>query len=185
VENKVEATNKKSSNEGKKENGAAGSKLKPKHCYEHPRPAVTVDIILFYREDERIDVLLIKRAREPFKGRWAFPGGFVDNDESLEAAAARELREETGIDRVRLTQVGAFGDPGRDPRGHTISVAFAAVLETRGEAIAADDADDAAWHSVARPPRLAFDHKKILGVALERVFGKSESLLSLTGSRKK
>jgi 8-oxo-dGTP diphosphatase len=157
-------------NKTRNKNGEAASGGLREYCYEHPRPAVTVDIVLFYGGADCTEVLLIKRARDPFKGRWAFPGGFVDECESLEAAAARELREETGIENVRLEQVGAFGDPGRDPRGHTVSVAFAALLESRGEAKAADDAEDVAWHSVARPPRLAFDHKKILGVAAQRLF---------------
>lgn len=129
---------------------------------------MTVDIVLFYKSEKRVEVLLIKRANEPFKGEWALPGGFVDKDESLEAAAARELKEETGLEGIRLAQVGAFGDPGRDPRGHTISIVFAAQLETRAEAVGADDAEDARWHSVARPPQLAFDHKKILRFARER-----------------
>jgi 8-oxo-dGTP diphosphatase len=172
-------------NKSKKKNGGADSKRKQEYCYEYPRPAVTVDIVLFYRDGGTIEVLLIKRAREPFKGRWAFPGGFVDEDESLEDAAVRELREETGIEKVHLKQVGAFGDPGRDPRGHTVSIAFTAVLESRGESKAADDAEDAAWHSVARPPRLAFDHKKILGIALEQVFGESDQILASAKPRKK
>jgi 8-oxo-dGTP diphosphatase len=143
---------------------------KKQYCYEHPRPAVTVDIALFYGDAERVEVLLIKRSRDPFKGQWALPGGFVDEGESLEAAAARELEEETGLKRVRLQQAGAFGDPGRDPRGHTVSVVFAARLNNRKKVGAADDADEAAWHPVNRPPRLAFDHKKIIRVALERIF---------------
>ena len=153
----------------KKSSKKAQSK-KP-YCYDHPRPSVTVDVILFYRDGERIEVLLIKRARDPFKGAWAFPGGFVDQDESLERAAARELKEETGLEGIRLEQLGAFGDPGRDPRGHTVSVAFVALLESRAEPVGADDADEAQWHSALRPPRLAFDHKKILRLALDRVFG--------------
>ena len=152
-----------SKNKGKK------SKKKKQYCYDHPRPSVTVDIVLFYRTPQRAEVLLIKRARPPFKGQWALPGGFVDEDESLEAAAARELKEETGLRGVRLQQVGAFGDPERDPRGHTVSIAFAALLESRAEVKADDDAEVAQWHSVARPPRLAFDHKKILRVARERM----------------
>lgn len=138
------------------------------HCYEHPRPALTVDIVLFHRARNRLEVLLIKRGREPFKGRWAFPGGFVDRDESLEAAAARELLEETGLAQIRLEQIGAFGDPGRDPRGHTVSVVFAAMLDQRVDAVAADDASDAAWHSARRPPALAFDHQTILRIAVKR-----------------
>jgi 8-oxo-dGTP diphosphatase len=144
---------------------------KKQHCYEHPRPAVTVDIILFYRGARGAEVLLIKRKSDPSKGQWALPGGFVDKDESLETAAARELEEETGLKRVRLEQVGAFGDPGRDPRGHTVSVVFAAVLNNRKKVTGADDAGEALWHPVNRPPRLAFDHKKILRVALKKILG--------------
>ncbi|MEN3330939.1 MAG: hypothetical protein V7641_304 [Blastocatellia bacterium] len=160
---------------GKKSNKVSRPKAKSKkpYCYEYPRPSVTVDVILFYRDGERIEVLLIKRARPPFKGAWAFPGGFVDHDEALERAATRELKEETGLEGIRLEQLGAFGDSGRDPRGHTVSIAFVALLESRTEAIAADDADEAQWHSALRPPRLAFDHKKILQQALDRFFGAS------------
>lgn len=139
-----------------------------KFCYQYPRPAVTVDIVLFHRSP-RLEVLLIKRRKKPFKDRWAFPGGFVDENESLENAAARELQEETGLKGIKLEQIGAFGDPGRDPRGHTVSVVFAAVLEKRQEARAADDALDARWRSARRPPKLAFDHQKILKFAIKRV----------------
>jgi 8-oxo-dGTP diphosphatase len=147
------------------------SKREKAHCYDFPRPALTVDIALFHRAGNRVEVLLIKRAREPFKGLWAFPGGFVDKDESLENAAARELFEETGLRNIHFEQIGAFGDAGRDPRGHTVSVVFAAVLDHRFVARAADDAADAAWHSARRPPGLAFDHQKILSVALKRIAG--------------
>ena len=114
---------------------------------------MTVDIVLFRRgEDDQIEVLLIERAREPFKNKWAFPGGFVDKDESLESAAARELKEETGLARTRFEQLAAFGDPGRDPRGHTVSIAFTALLKGRYEAKASSDAADARWHTALRPP---------------------------------
>lgn|GEM_PF-29326 len=139
------------------------------YCYDYPRPALTVDIVLFHRHGDRFEVLLIKRAGEPFKGRWAFPGGFVDENESLEDAAARELKEETGLTGIRLEQIGAFGDPGRDPRGHTVSVVFAAMLDERVLVKAADDASDAAWHSALAPPTLAFDHQKILIAAMKRI----------------
>ncbi len=142
-----------------------------KYCYDHPRPAVTVDIVLLHRAKRGDRVLLIKRKREPFKARWALPGGFVDEGESLEAAAARELHEETGIQGIELEQIGAFGDPGRDPRGHTVSVGFAAVLEGKPQPKAADDAEDAAWHAVASLPPLAFDHNKLVRVACERLLG--------------
>jgi 8-oxo-dGTP diphosphatase len=154
---------------GKKSRKAASKKgeAKKPYCYEYPRPSVTVDIVLFHRADERTEVLLIKRAREPFKGAWAFPGGFVDEDESLEQAAARELKEETGLEGITMQQLAAFGDAGRDPRGHTISIVFVGQLDRPVEVVAADDADEARWHSALRPPRLAFDHKKILRKALE------------------
>src|SRR5689334_806197 len=154
---------------GKKTRKATSKKAEAKkpYCYEYPRPSVTVDIILFHRDGERTEVLLIKRAGDPFKGAWAFPGGFVDEDESLERAAARELKEETGLEGIMMEQLAAFGDPGRDPRGHTVSVVFVAQLDHPAEAAAADDADEARWHSALRPPRLAFDHKKILRKALD------------------
>jgi 8-oxo-dGTP diphosphatase len=143
---------------------------KPKsYCYDHPRPALTVDIVLLHRAADEIEVLLINRARDPFAGQWAFPGGFVDKDESLEYASAGELAEETGLSGIRLEQIGAFGDPGRDPRGHTVSVVFTGVLEDRPIVTAADDASEAAWHSALEPPNLAFDHNKILSTTLERL----------------
>ena len=139
------------------------------YCYDHPRPAVTVDIVLLHRSAVGIEVLLIKRGRDPFEGHWAFPGGFVDKDESLEDAAARELVEETGLSGIHIEQIGAFGDPGRDPRGHTVSVVFAGVLEDRVLVSAGDDASEAAWHPALEPPALAFDHNKILSTTLERL----------------
>lgn len=155
--------------------GKSKSKNKKQHCYDHPRPSVSVDIVLFYQAAERVEVLLIKRAGEPFKGQWALPGGFVDEDEALELAAARELKEETGISGVRLAQIGAFGDPGRDPRGHTISIAFGARVSKRAEAVGADDAEEARWQALARLPRLAFDHKKIIRTARERLLGSDKN----------
>jgi 8-oxo-dGTP diphosphatase len=145
------------------------------YCYEYPRPAVAADIVLFCRAGSEIQVLLVKRGREPFKGRWAFPGGFVDKDESLEHAASRELLEETGLSGIHLEQIGAFGDPGRDPRGHTVSIVFSALLKDCLQAVAADDATHAEWHSALAPPKLAFDHQKILSLALQRVVAGSRS----------
>jgi 8-oxo-dGTP diphosphatase len=119
-----------------------------------------------------LQVLLIKRANDPFKGKWALPGGFVDENEPLEHAALRELEEETGLKRIRLEQVAAFGDPGRDPRGHTVSIVFVGVLHNNRKVKAGDDAAEAEWHPALRPPPLAFDHNKILSTALRHVFGK-------------
>jgi len=142
------------------------------YCYKYPRPAVTADIVLFRSPRDEIEVLLIRRAHDPFKGKWALPGGFVDENEPLEHAALRELEEETGVKGVRLEQVAAFGDPGRDPRGHTVSIAFAGVLRKNRAVRAGDDAAEAEWHPALLPPALAFDHRKILRAALEHVFGK-------------
>ena len=156
----------------KNRRGKRASQSREEYCYEHPRPSVTVDIVLFYcAAKDYKEVLLIKRGQEPFKGQWALPGGFVDKDESLERAALRELEEETGIRRVRLEQFGAFGDPGRDPRGHTVSVGFTARLKKCPQVIGGDDADEARWYSVMRLPRLAFDHKKLVRAALRHAFG--------------
>jgi 8-oxo-dGTP diphosphatase len=129
---------------------------------------VTVDIVLLRRTKAGPEVLLIKRAHEPFRGRWALPGGFVDANESLETAAARELEEETGLRGIALEQIKAFGDPGRDPRGHTISIVFAGKVDSGLVPRAADDAADAGWHSALRPPPLAFDHDQILHFVLGR-----------------
>lgn len=151
--------------------------------YEYPRPAVTVDVSIFTIRGGELAVLLIKRGKAPFRGAWALPGGFVDESESLERAAARELYEETGLSGVRLVQVGAFGDPGRDPRGHTVSVAFLAFAVAAGRPLgkvkAGDDAAAAEWHPVASlgidraptrgSPKLAFDHARVLATALARL----------------
>lgn len=140
--------------------------MKKKYCYEYPRPAVTVDIVLFRGDQDDREILLIRRKSDPFAGKWALPGGFVDEGEKLEAAAARELEEETGLKRVKLRQLAAFGDPDRDPRGHTVSIAW--VGEARGNARArgGDDAGDAEWFSVTKLPPLAFDHRKIIRTAM-------------------
>jgi 8-oxo-dGTP diphosphatase len=143
--------------------------MKKTYCYEYPRPSVTVDIVLFYQAKEGLEILLIQRAKEPFKEYWALPGGFVDENESLEDAAARELLEETTLRRARFKQIGAFGTPGRDPRGHTISIVFAAILKSKPKVEGSDDAKDAAWHPVKRLPKLAFDHKKIIHMALRQM----------------
>lgn len=117
------------------------------YSYPYPRPAVTCDAVVFTMRADDLAVLLIQRKDEPFKGLWALPGGYVNDNESLERAAARELAEETGITGARLEQLGAFGDPGRDPRGHTITVAYVTFLVAEGKIRAGDDAADAAWHS--------------------------------------
>jgi 8-oxo-dGTP diphosphatase len=139
------------------------------HTYEYPRPSVTVDVVIVTREP-RPRVLLIRRKRDPFAGAWAIPGGFVDPNEPLAAAAARELREETGVEHVDLEQLAAFGDPGRDPRGWTVSIAFLARVAADTAATAADDAAAVGWHPLdVLPQPLAFDHDKILARARARL----------------
>jgi 8-oxo-dGTP diphosphatase len=145
---------------------------------DYPRPSVTVDLVIFTIAEDDLKVLLIRRGLEPFKGRWALPGGFVEIDESLEQAAARELQEEVGVTNVYLEQLYTFGDPKRDPRGRVISVAYFALVDAeRQRIVAASDAADAAWYSVFDPElraRLAFDHKKILDYAVWRLRNKIE-----------
>ena len=145
------------------------------YTYEHPRPSVTVDLVIFTIAEHDLKVLLIRRAQEPFKNKWALPGGFVEMDESLEEAAARELKEEASVSDVYLEQLYTFGDPKRDPRGRVISVAYFALVDASRQNIrAADDAAEAQWHSVFKPPKLAFDHRKILDYAVWRLRNKIE-----------
>jgi 8-oxo-dGTP diphosphatase len=131
-----------------------------------PRPALTVDLVIFAGEMPR-EVLLIRRRQPPFANWWALPGGFVEENEPLEATARRELKEETGIDVADFIQIGAFGDPGRDPRGWTVTVAYLAWVDRQQMTLlAGDDAADAQWHSLADLPPLAFDHAMIIQQAL-------------------
>lgn len=135
--------------------------------YQYPRPAVTVDIVLF--SGGVPDVLLIQRKHPPFEKYWALPGGFIGMEESLEASAHRELEEETGVTDVKLTEVGTFGDPFRDPRGRVITVAYTAIVEKSLLNIeAGSDASETAWFSSADLPELAFDHTEIIRKALEK-----------------
>ncbi len=133
------------------------------------RPSLTVDVVVIGRVDGQLKVLLVKRQKPPFEGRWAIPGGFVEPNEPLEAAARRELREETGLEPPHLEQLHTFGDPGRDPRGWTISVAY---LVTLGEAEMqawqprpGSDAAEVGWFDLKDLPPLAFDHHRILAHA--------------------
>ena len=142
---------------------------------DYPKPSVTVDLIIFTIAKNDLQVLLIRRDLEPFKGHWALPGGFVDIDESLEAAAARELEEEVGVKNVYLEQLFTFGEPKRDPRGRVISVAYFALVDSEQQkVVAGSDAAAAEWHSVFNPPALAFDHKQILDYAVWRLRNKIE-----------
>lgn len=138
-------------------------------------PSVTVDIVIFALKENELAVLLVKRAIEPFKGVWAIPGGFVKINESLEEAALRELREETGVEKVYLEQLYTFGDVERDPRGRVITVAYFALLpRIKEELRATTDVSEARWFSVKKLPELAFDHAKILEYALKRLRWKFE-----------
>ena len=140
-----------------------------KFSYEYPRPAVTVDVVLATRE-VRPRVLLIQRKKDPFAGTWALPGGFVEENEKLADAARRELKEETSLDVADIEQLYTAGDPGRDPRGWTISVAYLARVNANElKPIAADDAEAVAWYPLDKLPKLAFDHAMILARARARI----------------
>lgn len=137
------------------------------------RPSLTVDVVAIARQQGRPLVLLIRRRKPPYQDRWALPGGFVEPQEPLEAAARRELREETGIVPQRLEQLHAFGDPGRDPRGWTVSIAYLALVtgeDTADQsARAGSDAIEARWFDLDDVPALAFDHAEILAFAVRRL----------------
>ena len=137
-------------------------------------PAISVDVVIFTLREDDLQVLLIQRKHPPFAGRWAIPGGFVEVNESLEAAARRELKEETGIHDVYLEQLYTFGEPKRDPRGRVVTVAYLALVPTPLAVEAGDDASDVRWWSAYKLPLLAFDHAKILHYALQRLRYKLE-----------
>ncbi len=134
---------------------------------------LTVDAAVFGYEEGNISVLLIRRKYDPFKGQWAIPGGFVQDNESLEDAVERELYEETGIKINYLEQLYSFGKPDRDPRGRVVSISyFGLVRPNTFKIIASTDAEEVAWFSIHELPKLAFDHKEILKIAIERLQGK-------------
>ena len=136
---------------------------------------VTVDIVIFTIQSDELKVLLVKRGIPPFKGQFALPGGFVHEDESLDNAAMRELREETGVSDVYLEQLYSFGEPGRDPRERIVTVAYYALISAdRSQLAAGTDTTEAAWSRMSKLPILAFDHRKILEYALERLRNKLE-----------
>ena len=139
----------------------AGKRPK-KFTYEYPHPALTVDVVLATRES-RPRVLLIQRKKDPFAGSWALPGGFVEEDEKLADAARRELKEETGLDVDDIEQLYTAGDPGRDPRGWTVSVVYLARMDAKQlKPVAADDAKAVGWFPLEKLPKLAFDHAMLL-----------------------
>lgn len=141
-----------------------------------PSLALSVDIIIFALRGQSLQVLLVQRAEPPYQGQWAIPGGFVEEDEALDQAASRELSEETGLDQVYLEQLYTYGEPGRDPRGRVVTVAYFALVPADAP-IREDggrDAAMAAWFPVGSLPPLAFDHKEILSYALRRLRYKLE-----------
>jgi 8-oxo-dGTP diphosphatase len=138
--------------------------------YSYPRPALTVDAVVFRKKETRLQVLLIRRKHYPFEGMWALPGGFVDMNETIEEAVVRELEEETHLRVSNLQQLHTFSALGRDPRGRTVSVTFFGMVEAdQSEVIGGDDASDAKWFEVTDLPDLAFDHIDAVEMALKRV----------------
>jgi 8-oxo-dGTP diphosphatase len=140
---------------------------KGKYVYEWPRPMVTVDaaVLRFLKDD--IKVLLIKRGKEPFKGCWALPGGFIEMDEELEDAAVRELKEETGVSGIKLEQLRTYGTVGRDPRGRQVSVVFWGISRGKEQLKAGDDAAEVKWFSIKKLPKeVGFDHREIIQEAI-------------------
>ena len=146
------------------------------YSYAYPHPAVTVDCVVFGLDDGELKLLLIRRLFDPFKDKWALPGGFVKIDEDLDNAALRELKEETGVKDLYLEQLGAFGRPDRDPRERVITVAYFAIINLFEHELTADtDAKEAAWFSAENLPDLAFDHKSIVDQALWKLQAKIRS----------
>jgi len=131
--------------------------------YKYPRPAVTVDAVLFSKQNNEWHVLLIQRKNEPFQNCWALPGGFLDENESPAIAVARELEEETTLTNIELQELGFFGEPKRDPRAHTVSLVYWSIVDANTlTPTAADDAKDIKWQPLAELPQLAFDHNKVI-----------------------
>lgn len=138
------------------------------YAYQYPRASVTADAVLFAEKEGQTFVLLIQRGNDPYKGYWAFPGGFLNMDETVARCAERELEEETGIRLTGMQLVGIYSDVERDPRGRVITAAYTAMT-TMPEAVAADDAAAARWWPLSALPQLAFDHDKILADARQKI----------------
>ena len=135
------------------------------YTYKYPRPAVTADCIVITKE-ENAKVLLIQRGDEPYKGTWAFPGGFMNMDETTEQCAIRELEEETGLKVKDVHQIGAYSKVDRDPRGRTITVAYLAIIDKAISVVGQDDAAKAEWWPISALPQLAIDHNEIMADAI-------------------
>lgn len=140
------------------------------YTYEYPRPAVSADCVLFGFDGTDLNVLLIERGREPYKGRWAFPGGFLEMDETTLECANRELEEETGINGLFLKQIGTYSGVDRDPRGRVITVAYYSLVNMSDvNPVANDDAANAGWFTLNSVPAMAFDHDLVLRTALGKL----------------
>ncbi len=141
------------------------------YTYEYPRPAVTTDCLIFgFDANGQLHLLLVERGNEPYRGKWAFPGGFLDMDETAEACALRELQEETSLTIVRVMQLQAFSAVNRDPRGRTITIAYISIVDmAKCKPIAGDDAAKVQWFPVSQLPPLAFDHADILKAAFAKL----------------
>lgn len=142
--------------------------VKGTYTYDYPRPAVTTDCVIFGYDGKELKVLLIERGIEPFKGCWAFPGGFLNMDEDALSGARRELKEETGLENAFIEQFHTFSEPGRDPRGRVITIAHYALVKIQ-EVEGGDDAAQARWFPIGEVPPLAFDHDRILRMAMSRL----------------
>ena len=147
------------------------------YTYEYPRPAVTADCVVITKERLRVGakagmaepkVLLIERGDDPFKGCWAFPGGFMNMDETTEQCAIRELEEETGMKVSEVHQIGAYSKMDRDPRGRTVTVAYLAIVDAPMAVKGQDDAAKAQWFPLLALPELAFDHDEIMRDAVKK-----------------
>lgn len=131
------------------------------YTYKYPRPALTADCVVVTKETDA-KVLLIERGDDPYKGCWAFPGGFMNMDETTEQCAIRELEEETGLHVNNVVQIGAYSKVDRDPRGRTVTVAYLAIVDRPLVVIGQDDAAKAEWWPLSNLPELAFDHDRIM-----------------------
>lgn len=156
--------------------------LEYNYCYKYPRPALTVDAVVFDFDGTDLHLLLIERAREPYAGKWAFPGGFLEMDETVEEGVLRELQEETGLQAVNMRQIGAFSAVYRDPRERVVSIAFYTLVCLEDDSVlqAGDDACKAHWFHLSELPPLAFDHSDILTAALHALH--SDLRLTLSGA---
>lgn len=147
-----------------------------RYCYRYPHPAVTADCIIFGMDGNAVRILLIKRGAEPFKGKWAFPGGFMNIDETAEECALRELKEETGLENVEIEQLHTYTAVKRDPRERVITVACTGIVKLT-EVKGGDDASLAQWFPINEIPELAFDHQEILQDALARLKERTDHIL--------